>query len=226
MSEWKIMLREREIAAFQLQEGEAVTIGRGQEADVVVDNPAVSRLHARFSLHGGEHRLTDLNSTNGTFINSEPLKGTATVDEADVVEIAKFSLVKVLSGEAEAMGSTTDLDSTVFIMPRAKEDEVVVKERPLQSLLRLQGSGKPPKLSLDERARVTLGKGVSCDVQVPGLFVGNPQCVIEIAEDGAATLAHSGGFRKTTVDGVAVTGRVKLGHGSKIAIAGTVYKVE
>ncbi|ABS01568.1 hypothetical protein FHR75_002093 [Kineococcus radiotolerans] len=51
---------------------EAVTvIGRGSDADVVVDDPGVSRRHAEIRVSGHGARLSDLSSTNGTFVDGE-----------------------------------------------------------------------------------------------------------------------------------------------------------
>ncbi len=47
-----------------------VTIGKKkEEADVVLEDSSVSRLHARIILEGNEFYLEDLNSTNGTYKN-------------------------------------------------------------------------------------------------------------------------------------------------------------
>ena len=46
-----------------------MTIGRGQNNDIVVDNRTVSANHAALSFEGGLFYITDNNSTNGTFIN-------------------------------------------------------------------------------------------------------------------------------------------------------------
>lgn len=40
-----------------------------EEVDVVLDDPSVSRIHARIIQEGAEYYLEDLNSTNGTFKN-------------------------------------------------------------------------------------------------------------------------------------------------------------
>jgi diguanylate cyclase (GGDEF)-like protein len=47
------------------------TIGRGSGNDIVVPSDAVSRNHARLERRGSEFVVSDLNSTNGTFINNE-----------------------------------------------------------------------------------------------------------------------------------------------------------
>jgi two-component system cell cycle response regulator len=47
------------------------TIGRGTNNDVIVRSDAVSRQHAQLERQGVEFFVSDLNSTNGTFINHE-----------------------------------------------------------------------------------------------------------------------------------------------------------
>jgi pSer/pThr/pTyr-binding forkhead associated (FHA) protein len=46
-----------------------VVVGRGRSCDVMFGGPAVSRRHARFSRLRGVWRITDLGSTNGTFVD-------------------------------------------------------------------------------------------------------------------------------------------------------------
>jgi pSer/pThr/pTyr-binding forkhead associated (FHA) protein len=50
----------------------AVTsIGRSEEADIVIDEPLVSRIHARIEVHGERCVLIDVGSTNLTRVNDE-----------------------------------------------------------------------------------------------------------------------------------------------------------
>lgn len=48
---------------------EAVTIGAMDDNDLVLDDETVSRNHCRISLEGDNFIITDLDSTNGTFVN-------------------------------------------------------------------------------------------------------------------------------------------------------------
>ncbi|MEW6227150.1 MAG: DUF3662 and FHA domain-containing protein [Bacillota bacterium] len=50
-------------------EGERVVIGRAASCDIVVCDPGVSRRHAEITRNGGRFCITDLQSTNGTFVN-------------------------------------------------------------------------------------------------------------------------------------------------------------
>ncbi|MFB9377157.1 FhaA domain-containing protein [Kineococcus gynurae] len=72
---------------------DAVTvIGRASEADVIVDDPGVSRRHAevRLSPHGA--RLVDLGSTNGTFVDGERISSTELYD-GTIVTVGRTRLV-------------------------------------------------------------------------------------------------------------------------------------
>jgi predicted component of type VI protein secretion system len=53
-----------------------VTIGRGPDNAIVVNNPSVSARHAQLQLAGETYRLKDLNSTNGTHVNGKPVTET------------------------------------------------------------------------------------------------------------------------------------------------------
>jgi pSer/pThr/pTyr-binding forkhead associated (FHA) protein len=52
-----------------------VNIGRGDYNDVVIADPSVSTMHAKLQRREAVWILTDLGSTNGTFVEGEPLKG-------------------------------------------------------------------------------------------------------------------------------------------------------
>ena len=50
-----------------------VIIGRSSTCDVVLDDKTVSARHARLAYHHGQWWVEDLGSTNGTFLNEEPV---------------------------------------------------------------------------------------------------------------------------------------------------------
>lgn len=80
---------------FFLIDGQTVILGKKKdEADCVVDDPSVSRMHARITREKEEIYLEDLNSTNGTFKNGlrmlpyEKRK----LDKGDEIRIGKMIL--------------------------------------------------------------------------------------------------------------------------------------
>lgn len=76
---------------------EDVTLGREEGNTILVASDQASRHHARVFLSGGAHVLVDLDSTNGTFLNSKLVKE-QTLRHGDVVRIATTVLKYVVEG--------------------------------------------------------------------------------------------------------------------------------
>src|SRR5947209_6994554 len=53
---------------FELM-ADRVVVGRGEQSDVRVDNHTLSRTHAAVERSTGQSAVSDLHSTNGTFVN-------------------------------------------------------------------------------------------------------------------------------------------------------------
>jgi hypothetical protein len=64
-----------------------VTIGRSADADVLVNDRYASQVHARIFARRGTHFVEDMDSTNGTLLNSEPLRGEAELRPGDLIRI-------------------------------------------------------------------------------------------------------------------------------------------
>ncbi len=72
-----------------------VTLGRDTANTVVVASDQASRRHARIFVSGGAHVLVDLDSTNGTFLNSKQVKE-QTLRHGDVIRVATTVLKYVV----------------------------------------------------------------------------------------------------------------------------------
>ncbi len=71
--------------AFTLP-GDAETIGRESKNDIVIPDINVSRVHAEIRQdESGAWILTDLGSTNGTFVNGRQIKSTALTDADRII---------------------------------------------------------------------------------------------------------------------------------------------
>ncbi len=64
-------------------------IGRGTENEIVVDESAVSRVHARLESEAGTWRIVDVGSTNGTVVGDtgDPIAPNTPVPLADGEQI-------------------------------------------------------------------------------------------------------------------------------------------
>lgn len=85
---------------FRLLPGAEKTAGRAVRADFIVDAPLVSRVHCRFAVDAvGRLTVSDLDSTNGTFVNGRRVERDeqAEVGDGDRVKIGRVELVAVRS---------------------------------------------------------------------------------------------------------------------------------
>ena len=72
-------------AAYDLSEG--ALLGRSDQADIVLEDSFASSSHARLVPHGDVIVLEDLGSTNGTYLNDEPLRGPQPLHPGDRIRI-------------------------------------------------------------------------------------------------------------------------------------------
>jgi pSer/pThr/pTyr-binding forkhead associated (FHA) protein len=71
----------------QLEVVAAITLGRSPTADLQVDDPFASSVHARIFPRGEFMYIEDMGSTNGTFLNGRQLRKPEQLKVADSVRI-------------------------------------------------------------------------------------------------------------------------------------------
>lgn len=90
---------------FDLAGGRALTVGRGGQCDISIDNDTVSSAHARLQLSGQRVVVTDLGSSNGTFVNgSRVTNGQAQLGDVVRFGSAEFRLAGAAAPVAAAVG--------------------------------------------------------------------------------------------------------------------------
>jgi FHA domain len=79
--------------AYDLSVG--ATLGRG-DVEIQLDDPFASSHHARITRQGRAVVIEDLGSTNGTYLNDEPLTGAQPLHEGDRIRIgaSEFSYLQ------------------------------------------------------------------------------------------------------------------------------------
>ena len=141
-----VIEREGEKATEIVLDKDVITIGRASDNDIVLADVRVSRHHARLTREGNHFRLTDLKSSNGTWINGRRIAeediapGTSFAIGASTLTLSVDGEDTTLSGLKIAAGATMSMDLVGDALP-----------------LRAQ------RLQLD-RPVVTLGRDGSCDV--------------------------------------------------------------
>ena len=95
-----------------LFDGESLVIGRGANAGLVLDDPFVSRHHARLFHNGSGLFLEDSGSRQGTLLNGQPVREPVRVQPGDVVRISQFTIS--LQGANPVAELDAPLDATVL----------------------------------------------------------------------------------------------------------------
>lgn len=78
---------------IHLGTAQAVVVGRTPDNDVAIDHPLISRHHARLVRTGSQWSVTDLGSTNGTYVNGQRVAAATPLRAGDVIDLGGSRLV-------------------------------------------------------------------------------------------------------------------------------------
>lgn len=100
---------------FLLQEfdlnGPEVVIGRSPDCQVTIEDPLVSRHHARIRIQGDDVVVADLGSRNGVRVNGRPIDAETALQDGDRIRLGTqdliFSVVQPTTRQVRATGFMT-----------------------------------------------------------------------------------------------------------------------
>jgi predicted component of type VI protein secretion system len=95
---------------------ETITIGRMKSNTIVIEDTSISLMHAKITRKSGEFYLKDLNSTNGTIVNGQPV-GEVRLRDLDRVRFADIS--SQFMAEAEVPAQPAVATAAPQLPPRA-----------------------------------------------------------------------------------------------------------
>lgn len=125
------------LSEFELNK-ERITIGRKPHNDIPIDNLAISGEHTAITRVNNDFYVEDLNSTNGTLINEQPITK-HTLHHGDEIEIGKYRLkyvnIQELGSKIEAHEKDApDFEKTMIIRPHQVPPKLA-GEKPDSSLM-------------------------------------------------------------------------------------------
>ena len=86
--------------SYEISENEV--IGRGKKCDISIADKYLSTKNSRIFKSSGKFYLEDLDSTNGTFLNGEPLSDTAVeLLDGDKIKVGRVNFLFVLPAKGE-----------------------------------------------------------------------------------------------------------------------------
>ncbi len=85
--------------------GRVTVIGRGGDADIILDDTGVSRHHVELSSQGdGGVVATDLGSTNGTFVDGERISTPVRLGDRSLVTVGRTRMTVILPDRSATAG--------------------------------------------------------------------------------------------------------------------------
>jgi pSer/pThr/pTyr-binding forkhead associated (FHA) protein len=209
---------------------EGVTIGRNEDNTIVVDNLAVSGYHARIDLAGKDHILTDLQSTNGTFVNDKKVVSHK-LSHGDNIIVGKHVILFVGTGreaEAKTDQEKVDMDKTMML-DTAKQKELLAKQQgALQAAKAAEKIGVVTFIEgadlgeIELRKKLTkIGKAETSEIRLPGLFM--PATAATISRRPSGYVLTTMGA-KIKVNGQIIADNIALNEFDTIEIGKTKFQ--
>jgi EAL domain-containing protein (putative c-di-GMP-specific phosphodiesterase class I) len=100
-------------------------IGREEDADLVIDSPDISRIHAELVEKSGRVLLVDRNSTNGTYLERNRIEAPRALRSGDIVHFAGFEFRVIAEDRHTQIDRTLTLARTLELpaeLPRGSEE--------------------------------------------------------------------------------------------------------
>lgn len=181
---------------------ERITIGRRPQNDIVIKDLAISGEHAAIVTVNGDSILEDLNSTNGTQVNGQPVRKHF-LQNGDVIELAQFRMQYALNDAEEFLRGAVSANSR-----HGNEDSLPGSKA---AIMVLNGPGAGREIALN-KPLITIGR--------PGI-----QVAVVSRSDNRYFLAHVEGAQPL-LNGHSINGgQHLLSDGDVIDLSGTQMKL-
>jgi len=196
---------------------DSITIGRNEDNTIAIDNLAVSGHHARIDPTGSDFILTDLQSTNGTFVNDQKVVSHK-LSHGDNVLIGKHIILFVGTEKGKAAPEPKeekiDMDKTMMLdtvrqkqlLARQKGAAAAAKTTETIGMISFIGGSKRGDIQLTKKL-TKIGKADTSEIKLSGLFMPATAATISRRPDGY-TLTSTGG--KIKINGQPVKDNVAL----------------
>lgn len=209
----------------------SLTVGRKDDNDIVIDNPAISGHHCKLTMEGGGYFIEDLESTNGTFVNEKRIKKSG-LHHNDVVALAKHALVFLNEAELAAAGAPdAGSDKTMVLTPQKQAELAAASAASAKQAgpeksgwLRVLKGAADGAVEHELKGMSTyIGKSDRVQIQIKGsgLFGSAPEVAASVHRkpEGFVLVAVTEGY--PVVNGNKVSGSVVLKEGDMIDCGST-----
>jgi len=197
---------ERPARTMLLVPGASVRIGRAADLEVCLDDTRASRVHATVRYEGGAVRLEDRESSNGTWLGDERVKGTVTLASGAQFRVGGTRVTVLLpdrsaAGRSAARALADDASGLVAVDPATT------------SLLDLARRLGPSELSVIIQGETGVGK----ELLARAIHRAGPRATKPFLVVNCATLGEEALFGRDDGDG-GERGALEAAHGGTVLL--------
>ena len=193
-----------------------ITLGRHQDNGIVIDNLSVSTFHARIDKAGPNYLLTDLQSTNGTYVNNEKITS-CKLSNGDNILIGKHLLIFVASDQEAPKEDKAPTLNKTMILDTQSQRQLLSKQKtpatPLRVAKKIGVVSFIDESGLGEieltKKLVKIGKAETSEIKLSGLLMGTTAATISRRPSGYV-ITFTGGMTKLKVNGKTIKDSVQL----------------
>ena len=191
------------------------SIGRSSDADIVLDDEQVSRMHANITYADGQFTMVDAGSSGGTIVDGVAGE-TIVLKPGSELKLGNTEMV-FMQGQSTIVGSPPGAPTQA---PGAAEPGATIIAAPEPDLLMkwlaiTDGPGKGMTVQL-KAGRTTIGREQTNDIQISDASVSREHAAI-LSDGDELKIVDLGSTAGTTVAGQPVSGG-KVGPGDVISI--------
>ncbi|MHC4870848.1 MAG: ATPase, T2SS/T4P/T4SS family [Planctomycetota bacterium] len=179
---------------FPIEGKKVITIGKLPENDIVLEQNGVSRKHCEFSFVGGQWRILDLGSKNGTLLDDKKVTAETPIQSGQKIKIADYiiSIVEDIPPQSRPAVDTQSRDTVSVSSNRAnvtppelkKEIHTLLIEK--MDLKHTDVSSKSQEELYNHTFQVCMGIISSLKFKVPGWL--KPEALAKEVVDEAVVL--------------------------------------
>jgi len=194
----------------------SITIGRdvGPNIDITIPSPTVSRQHARLTQQGDQWALEDLDSSNGTFVNSTRLSGDPRVlNPGDQIRLGgSVGLLFQSSMPAEPRKPERPVGATVMA------DEIELPSLDLPQKITVTVAGTNPQSHTLTQDTITLGRVPENDIVIDSRIVSRYHARLEKVAGGYQAVVLPDASNPILFEGRPLSRPHRLVHGDILRI--------
>jgi ABC-type multidrug transport system ATPase subunit len=226
---------------YELTQVETI-IGREEDAQIVIQIPAVSRHHVRLIYQAGKYMIEDMGSANGTFVNGLRLTGLQALKPGDRIALGEVTVL-----EFEAVGAPetswqpaktvadqsppaapakahprpgraavqSDIPATQLLDDNENLPGQQIQTAP-QLVVSVAGGGSQTYPLI--KAFISIGREEGNDIIVPSNIVSRQHANLEKTDQGYCLVIQPGNTNETYLDGQLVTSPRLLKHNNVMRI--------